>query len=176
MRLGGTTLIERVIASLRGAGATSVHVATSVSTPRTQELCGALGVPVLETSGRGYVADVRALLRRFPAFVTVSADLPFLRPYTLRPFLAQVERKVDNWAGVVPENETFPRFPGRVEWEGPEVSGSPTRLVGINVVAKGGADESRPYLFHDPWVAINVNTREDLRWCRRHLAEYARAR
>ncbi len=132
----GETLLDRVYRAVSRV-CEPTYVAVSPNAPETWKYA-AERYRVVETPGRGYVEDVRHLMSVMGSpFLTAACDLPYLRE-------EHVARMVSEFQGhslvaVVP------------------VGG---RLIpaGLNVVA----DDVDEYLvFHDPLLAVNVNTPED---------------
>ena len=77
LKVGGVPMLLRVYSEAEKVGETVV--ALSKSTPKTRELCLREGISFVETPGNGYVEDVKWLLREFGPFISVSADLPFVK-------------------------------------------------------------------------------------------------
>lgn len=85
LSIHGKPMIEKVIVALRGSKyVTKVFVATSKWTPKTKSVAEDLGATVIETSGLGYVNDLREALaeiwskHNFRDVVVVNSDLPLL--------------------------------------------------------------------------------------------------
>jgi adenosylcobinamide-phosphate guanylyltransferase len=76
--VAGTPMVDRVLAALKGSRVAAVTAVTSPHVPETTtHLQGR--VPVVETAGDGYVADLTAALQRVDRPVlTAVADLPLL--------------------------------------------------------------------------------------------------
>ncbi len=156
-------LIDLVVESVRESKVDDFIVAISKNTPKTEEYCKLVGYELVETLGEGYHEDLRYLLLRYPEFVSVACDIPFLRSVHINAIIDAYSSHRISITGAVPldivpnvtQSYTF-------EHEG-------KRLVscGINVVTS--SKNSIPFLFDDPLLAININTHDDLRIARRML-------
>ncbi|MFC7075610.1 NTP transferase domain-containing protein [Haloarcula halophila] len=155
-RVGGVPMVDRVLAAVRESAVETAYAVTSPQAPGTATHVDA---PAIETPGEGYVPDLEAALsddRLSRPVLTVAADLPLLDGPVLDQVLARhdtgsltvlVPAALKRELGVS-DDTTFRR-------EGREVA--PT---GVNVVGDDGDDA---VLFHDPRLAINVNTLADAR-------------
>ncbi len=153
LNVGGKPMLLRVYEQAKKAGETIV--ALSRSTPKTRELCLREGIPFVETPGRGYVEDVGWLLREFGPFVSVSADLPFVKASDI----ALIRRAFDgrtSLTGVLPLG-LVPKDLNPVIYKGYAV-------VGLNAV---GAEGERFFELNNPLLALNVNTPKELKLARR---------
>ncbi len=173
VRVGGATLLARVVSAVRPAPGVDLRVAVSPHTVRTARACRDFGLEALETPGAGYATDVGYLLGRFPRFATISADLPFLAPAAVVRFLGAATRSATGLVGVLPiERCRFP-VPDDLAWRlepGGRVAG---RMVGINWVVADAPAPDRLYRFDDPELEYNINRPIDLVRARRHAARGA---
>ena len=163
IKIGGSEnqkrLIDLVVESVRESKAEDFLVAITKNTPKTEEYCKLVNYKTIETPGEGYHEDLRYLLPRYPEFVSVASDIPFLRSEHINAimdaYLSHKSRLSITGAvplDIVPKNVT----PGYVfEYEGKEFVS-----CGINVVTS--SENSIPFVFNDPLLAINVNTSDDL--------------
>jgi GTP:adenosylcobinamide-phosphate guanylyltransferase len=93
IRIGGETMLEHVVASLRAAGA--ARIAVSVSSQPVKDHAAALGVEVLDAEP-GPSLSARAGLEHLGVpLVITTADHALLRPEWIRQFLADVPPGVD---------------------------------------------------------------------------------
>ena len=168
LKVHGIPLVERVRNALLRAGIRHPVIVTSPWTPRTEAWVRERGWSFVRSPGKGYVPDVQWLLEGCERFVTVAADLPFLRSEPLRALHGQAARTSGPLAGVLPEAEAFP-------WSRPSRDGrvrvpglGPCRYVGINaVLASPPGEPARGFhVLHDPWLGVNVNTPSDWRRAR----------
>ncbi|NJE47297.1 GTP--adenosylcobinamide-phosphate guanylyltransferase [Thermococcus sp. GR7] len=139
-----------------------VLVALSRNTPKTRELCLREGIPFTETPGKGYVQDIQWLLREFGPFVSVSADIPFVKASDFWLIEKAFDGKT-SLTGVLPL-EKVPGDLNPVVYRG-------YAIVGLNAVAEEG---ERFFEFTNPLLALNVNTSEELELAKR-IANLIRA-
>jgi adenosylcobinamide-phosphate guanylyltransferase len=91
--VGGTPMVDRVLAALDGSGVDAVHAVVSPAAPATRDRLSGR-VPLVETPGEGYVADLDAALRTVGApALTVAADLPLLTADAVDAALEAAERQ-----------------------------------------------------------------------------------
>jgi len=126
-------------------------VALSKNTPKTRELCLRERIPFVNTPGRGYVGDVQWLLKEFGPFVSVSADLPFVKACDIALIRSELEKKKTSITGVLPLN-IVPKDLGVATYRG-------YAIVGINGVSYEGEEFVK---LRNPLLAINVNTPREL--------------
>ncbi len=158
----GIRLIDLIVARVIESKAEDFEVAVTNNTPETSLYCQKQNYRTIETPGWGYHEDLRYLLDRYPVFIAVACDIPFLLP-------EHIDALIDFYSGesvtgavplsMVPEGVT-PGFSFTYNGE---------RLVacGINVVTN--SSYSVPFVFHDPMLAININTPADLQVAMRYL-------
>jgi adenosylcobinamide-phosphate guanylyltransferase len=172
----GHPLISYVVDAFRGAGCTPV-VAASVKTPMTLNWCRAQGIDFCKTHGNGYVDDmvhaVQMLDEQKPLFVSVS-DIPCIMPDIIKTisemYLSGGKDACSAWVPehlVKPCRETMPYRE--------EIRGMCACPAGINILRGDRIsqvqDELR-ILLHEPRLALNVNTRNDLRKAEAFLKKY----
>ena len=149
LKVGGVPMLLRVYREAEKVGETIV--ALSKNTPKTKELCLREGIPFVKTPGNGYVEDVKWLLREFGPFISVSADLPFVKASDM----AQISRAFDgktSLTGVLPL-KLVPKDLRPVVYRG-------YAIVGLNAV---GIEGERFFELNNPLLALNVNTPEELK-------------
>jgi len=126
-------------------------VALSKNTPKTKNLCLRERITFVETPGRGYVEDIKWLLTEFGAFVSVSADLPFVKACDVALIRNELEKKKVSITGVLPIN-VVPKDLRITTYRG-------YAIVGINGVSYGGEEFVE---LSNPLLALNVNTPMEL--------------
>ncbi len=158
----GIRLIDLIVARVRESDADDFEVAVTKNTPETALYCQKQNYRMIETPGCGYHEDLRYLLDCYPVFISVACDIPFLQA-------EHIDALIDFYSGgsvtgavplsMVPEG-VMPGFSFTYNGE---------RLVvcGINIVTN--SSYSVPFVFHDPLLAINVNTPADLQIAMRYL-------
>ena len=148
LKVGGVPMLLRVYREAEKVGETLI--ALSRKAPKTRELCLREGIPFVEAPGNGYVEDVKWLLRELGSFISLSADLPFVKASDI----AQISEAFDgktSLTGVLPLNRV-PRDLNPVTYRG-------YAIVGLNAV---GTEGERFFELSNPMLALNVNTPEDL--------------
>ena len=125
-------------------------VALSKNTPKTRDLCLREGIRFVETPGKGYVNDVQWLLREFGPFLSVSADLPFVKASDISSIAKAFDGRT-GLTGVLP----LERVPKDLK---PVIYGG-YAIVGLNAV---GTEGEGFFELSNPLLALNVNSPEDL--------------
>jgi adenosylcobinamide-phosphate guanylyltransferase len=154
-------LIDLVVENVRDSKAEGFLVAISKNTPKTAEYCKSQDYELLETPGKGYHADLRYLLARYPEFVSVACDIAFLKPEHINSiidFYIHNDLGIGNSiTGAVPRDIIPPSVVPSYVFEH---DGRKLVAVGLNIVTKGR--KNLPLVFNDPLLAININTPHDL--------------
>jgi adenosylcobinamide-phosphate guanylyltransferase len=164
IRIGGERLIDLVVESVRKSNLEDFLVAITKNTPKTGIHCKRMNYKTIETPGEGYHKDLQYLLPRYPEFVSVACDIPFIRKEHINAIIdAYLSHRISVTGAVpldiVPKNVT----PSYVfEHEGKEFVS-----CGINVVTS--SQNSILFVFDEPLLAINVNTCDDLNVARKNL-------
>ncbi|WP_297487115.1 NTP transferase domain-containing protein [Thermococcus sp.] len=153
LRVGGKPMLLRVYEKASAIGETIV--ALSKNTPKTKELCLRDGIPFVETPGKGYVEDVKWLLRELGPFVSVSADLPFVKASDIGSIAKAFDGRT-SLTGVL----SLEKVPGDLR---PAIYRG-YAIVGLNAVALEG---ERFFELSNPLLALNVNTPEELKLANR---------
>jgi len=153
LEIAGKPMLLRVYEEVNKAG--EVLVAVSPCTPRTKELCLRERIPFVETPGRGYVEDVKWLLREFGLFISVSADLPFVKASDIAGISEAFDGKT-SLTGVLPL-KLVPKDLKPVVYRG-------YAIVGLNAV---GIEGEHFFELSNPLLALNVNTPEELKLAER---------
>ena len=127
-----------------------VLVAVSRNTPKTKEFCIKEGIPFVETSGKGYVHDIQELLREFGPFISISADVPFVKASDFWLIKKSFDGRT-SLTGVL-SLSIIPKDLNPVVYKG-------YAIVGLNAVAE---EEEEFFELTNPLLALNVNTPEEL--------------
>ena len=173
IKIGGQRLIDSAVESVQASRAEGLLVAVTRNTPKTTEYCELVNYGTVKTPGESYHADLGFLLLRWPAFVSVACDIPFLQGWHLNALLDAFShlRSCVSVTGAVPL-DILPRGAkggekGERAWKKRvtpsytfEHEGKTLVSCGINVVTN--SEDSVPLVFSDPLLGVNVNTREDL--------------
>ena len=164
--LCGRPMVAFVLDAFAGAGI-EVMVVASRRTPMTRNYLRAQGIPFYRAKGAGYIEDIvetaTELEIRGPLFTSV-ADIPCLRQEhveeILKAYHSEEKPALSSW---VPRDLCSP---GGCRAEYTEtVDGVPAVPVGVNILLGERIrepQEERRLLLHDPALARNVNTPEDL--------------
>ena len=147
----GEPMVERVLDALEGSRVDTAHAVTSPKAPETADRLRGR-VPVLETNGAGYVADLTDALERVDVpVVTVASDLPLLSP-------DPIDRAIDAHGGgglTVCVPAVLKRRLG-VSVEATRThEGRDLAPTGLNVVGERETETVR--VSHDARLAVNVN-------------------
>lgn len=155
--VGGRPMVDRVRDALADSRIDATHAVVSPHAPGTHaHVAGDL--PVVETAGDGYVADLSTALDAVGTPVlTVAADLPLLEGEVVDAVLDAADGST---------SVRVPRALKELLGVSADVDGAwvPT---GVNVVGDDADDVSRSY---DARLAVNVNRRADAAVAERLLA------
>ncbi|ASJ04608.1 NTP transferase domain-containing protein [Thermococcus barossii] len=149
LKVGGRPMLLRVYGEAEKVG--EVLVAVSRNAPKTRELCLREGIPIVETPGRGYVEDTLFLLREFGPFISVSADLPFLKASDVMALRKAFDGRA-SLTGVLPLDRV-PKDLHPLTYRG-------YAIIGLNAV---GTEGEKFFELSNPLLALNVNTPEELK-------------
>jgi adenosylcobinamide-phosphate guanylyltransferase len=169
----GRPMVTWVINAFTTAGL-EVTVVASHRTPMTLNYLRAQGIPFYQATGRGYVEDILEAVTELGVkgpFFTSVADLPCLRPEHVTgirdTYLSQERPALSTW---IPQSLCQPAD-CRTDYS-ETVDGILAVPVGVNIllgVRISEPQEEYRLLLHDPALALNVNTKEDLEAVRRVL-------
>ena len=150
-------LLELVVESVRASKIDDFFVALTKNTPNTEAYCRRMKYKTIETRGEGYIEDIQDLLLSYPEFVSIACDIPFLRSEHINAIIDAYRLHRISITGAVPlallPNGITPSYTF-------EYRGKTLVSCGINVVTR--SEDSIPFIFDDPLLAININTAEDL--------------
>ncbi|MFO7927700.1 MAG: NTP transferase domain-containing protein [Halobacteriota archaeon] len=154
-QVGGVPMIDRVLRAIEASRIEAAYAVTSPLTPETtRRLDGR--VPVIETSGDGYVADLSAALERVdPPVLTVVSDLPLLTGEA-------IDRTIDAYTGgalTVCVPTALKRRLGVSAETTRQHGGRELSPTGLNVVGEPAGETIR--ISYDARLAINVNRPSD---------------
>ena len=161
-RVNQRRMIDLVVESVRASNVEDFLVAITKNTPKTGEYCELVNYKTTETPGEGYHEDLWYLLSRYPEFVSITCDIPFLRSGHINAIIdAYLSHRI-SITGAVPRELLLEGItPSHTfEYEGKKLVS-----CGINVVTS--SKDSIPLIFDDPLLAININTDADLRVARK---------
>lgn len=164
VEIGGVPMVERVANALSASQVSTTYAVPSVHTPKTQERVIRLGIPVIETAGNSYVADLRSVLGRdriSTPVLTVAADLPLLAAPTIDSILTDYDQISTSAGQSVSLSITVPTVLKRsLGVSVDEQGGGDLSPSGVNVVGNGPETARISY---DTRLAVNVNRRRDMK-------------
>jgi len=154
--VGGRPMVDRVRDALATSRIETTYAVVSPYAPETRaHVAGDL--PLVETPGEGYVADLTSALERVEMPVlTVAADLPLLAGEVVDT-VALERRRVDERA----RPRALKRHSARV---------ATARAVGTDRTERRGRGRGRRVPGYDARLAVNVNRRSDAELAERLLA------
>ncbi|NMX21269.1 hypothetical protein C5S30_02285 [ANME-1 cluster archaeon GoMg4] len=160
-------LLDMVVETVRESNVEDFFVAVTKNTPKTEEYCQLVNYKILGTPGGGYHEDLWYLLLRYPEFVSVACDIPFLKSEHINAILAAylAHNPRISVTGAVPLSMLPKSITPSYTFEH---DGKKLVSCGINVVTN--SKDSIPFIFDDPLLAININTDADLRVARSMVA------
>lgn len=157
-KIDGKRLIDLVVESVSKSRVSDFIVAITDNTPETEAYCKHIRYKTVATPGAGYHEDLQYLLLCYPEFISVACDIPFLRTEHINAMIDAFSSHRTSITGAVPRKivpkKVIPSY--TFEHEGKELVS-----CGINVVTS--SKDTIPFVFNDPLLGINVNTRDDLR-------------
>jgi adenosylcobinamide-phosphate guanylyltransferase len=159
-------IIQHAITALQESGCFSkVVCATSPNAPKTRKLVNRLGVPTVDTKGKGYVSDLKEALVKFDerVFVT-SGDLPLLDAEIVKEIVQQVESK-ETWVSILVSKKFLDQLGAKPEYS-VTCGNKECAYTGISVVNPKYISEMKEVkesyiILDDKRIAINLNTKKD---------------
>ena len=156
-KIDGKRLIDLVVESVSESKVADFIVAISDNTPETEVYCKRVKYKTVATPGAGYHDDLQYLLQRYPKFISVACDIPFLRREHINAMIDAFFSHRTSITGAVPR-KIVPK--GVIPSYTFEHAGTELVSCGINVVTS--SKDTIPFVFNDPLLGINVNTRDAL--------------
>ena len=169
-------MIRYIINAFCGAGC-EVVVATSGKTPMTRNWCRAQKIDLYDAGGTNYIADmvetIQALEEKQPLFVS-AADIPCIDTGIIttiaEAYLASGKDACSTW---VP-SRTVTSCRGGISYK-TRIRDTEACPAGLNILRGdciGEPQDELQLVLDDPRLAINVNTRDDLRAAEDFLRKY----
>ena len=158
-------LLDMVVETVRESNVEDFFVAVTKNTPKTEEYCQLVNYKILGTPGGGYHEDLWYLLLRYPEFVSVACDIPFLRSEHINAIIDAHRSHRISVTGAIPRDMLPESITPSHSFES---GGKELVSCGINVVTN--SKDSIPFIFDDPLLAININTDADLNVARSMVA------
>lgn len=168
VRFLGISMIERIVATLKGASRVGrIIVAVTKDTPKTAAKAKKLDVEVLETPGEGYIKDMKYAIRSLELGLTlvVSADLPLLKSKIIDNTITYFELCGKPALALVASLEGYVKLGLKPDYRF-DLDGRPVTPVGVNIIEGTKIDEPQlnqeNLLIKEVEYVINVNTTDDL--------------
>jgi len=173
VEVGGTPMVDRVLAALTESRVENSHAVVSPHTPATRgHLVGRGDPTVIEAPGDGYVADLGYALERVGRPVlTVASDLPLLTAEVVDRALDAADGADSGTAGGAAASLTVSvpvalkrEVGASVDEETTTVDGREVAPTGLNVVGDDGESaDGNALVVVDERLAVNANRPRDLR-------------
>ena len=165
LEIGEVKMIDLVVDALRKSSVEEFYVAVSPNTFKTKIYCQEKGFNIIETGGKNYHADIAFLLKLYPVFVSLPSDTPFLKCDDIDDLVMAYTKKsitgcvyVDSLPEGITPSHTF------------ECGGKIYTAIGVNIVTD--SENSEIFVFDNPLLGINVNTKEELELARSHFLNF----
>ncbi|MGI0046943.1 MAG: NTP transferase domain-containing protein [Nitrosotalea sp.] len=159
-------VVQHVISALEESGCFSkIICATSHNAPKTSQFVKELGMPIIETEGKGYVEDLNEVLKNFDENVfVVSGDLALLDSEIVQKIVNYSENK-QPWTSVL-VSEKFMDIVGVKPEYLVRYNEKQCAFTGISIVNPKeivGMEHVKEFyiLIDDKRIAINLNTKRD---------------
>ncbi len=174
----GRHLIERVVLALEDSSIERIAVAVTDSVPATRQWAKARGLEVLDTSGKGFVADmveaVQKAVMNGPVMV-IMADLPLINPelidYIMEIYRERQKPALSTHTPLSLHSKLGRRPDSLFNYQGQLIVPS-----GVNVLNGSKIEEEQEdyhLILERIELAVNVNTAEDLKLCESILGDIA---
>jgi len=178
LKVDGVPMIERVIRALKGSGRFERVVAVgSPSIPRTMEFLQSIKIEVIETPGDGYSQDLSRLLGLKPGKVFVTpADIPLIDSKTVSYIADLVSHRTAPAVSVIMDKGFVEKVGVKpsviLELDGEQYCHSGITMFDA-VRPDSGPVEEQYVVMNETEVAVNVNTKEELRLAEKLLVQRA---
>ena len=170
VKILGRHLIERVVLALEDSSIERIAVAVTDSVPATRQWAKDRGLEVLDTSGKGFVADMVEAVQNAGmngSVMVIMADLPLINP-ELIDYIMEIYREMQKPAlsthTLLSLHSKLGRRPDSLfNYQGQLIVPS-----GVNVLNGSKIEEEQEdyhLILERIELAVNVNTAEDLKLC-----------
>jgi adenosylcobinamide-phosphate guanylyltransferase len=158
-------IIEHVITALQNSRCfTKIVCATSPNAPKTRQFVNKLGVPTIETEGKGYVSDLSEALSKFhdQVFVT-SGDLPLLDAEIIKEIVQH--DYTEPWVSVLVRKKFLDLVGTKPEYlitcDNNEYAYTGISIVNSTEISEIKQVKESYIVLDDKRIAINLNTKKD---------------
>ncbi|MBU7001689.1 MAG: NTP transferase domain-containing protein [Theionarchaea archaeon] len=173
LSVGGTPMIKKVIDSVKKASIGEIIVAVSENTPETGKFIESEAVQKMVTAGRGYIEDMREVIREkniSEPVLVLSSDVPLITPEILNDVVTTYETS-NSPALAVYTTKDFCEKHGIFKKE--LLSPSGINIVSGAMIMENpdNAQEEEVMILNRIEVALNVNTIDDIDTLQEYLTE-----
>jgi adenosylcobinamide-phosphate guanylyltransferase len=171
--VGGKPMLKHVLEALQSSAyVDKVLTAVTRNTPQTRKTASQLKCDIVLTPGKGYVSDVRYVIksRHLQDTLIVSADLPFISTEIVNRAIRTYFSSKKPALSLMTPIETYAKLGSQPDYVF-KVAGRNLVPVGINIVDGSRIDElelEEVLVVELEELALNVNTPRDLELARRH--------
>jgi adenosylcobinamide-phosphate guanylyltransferase len=176
LKLGGRTLIERVINAVKNSSfIDKIIVTVSPNTVNTKNYLKSIkGINILETSGRDYHEDMKSAIKNSNGkyFIVISADLPFITSEIINFIINKyIEEKKPSLTVITPLKNllSYNLIPTYII----KINNEEFVPCGINIIDKTKIDEKyieEVYLIMNNFeVVFNINTFDEYLKAREYM-------
>ena len=178
VKILGRHLIERVVLALEDSSIERIAVAVTDSVPATRQWAKDRGLEVLDTSGKGFVADMVEAVQKAGvkgSVMVIMADLPLINP-ELIDYIMEIYREMQKPALSTHTPLSLHSKLGRRPDSLFNYQGQLIVPSGVNVLNGSKIEEEQEdyhLILERIELAVNVNTAEDLKLCESILGDIA---
>lgn len=178
VKILGRHLIERVVLALEDSSIERIAVAVTDSVPATRQWAKDRGLEVLDTSGKGFVADMVEAVQNAGmngSVMVIMADLPLINP-ELIDYIMEIYREMQKPALSTHTPLSLHSKLGRRPDSLFNYQGQLIVPSGVNVLNGSKIEEEQEdyhLILERIELAVNVNTAEDLKLCESILGDIA---
>ncbi len=179
----GSSMFERVVNALRGSKyIASIFAAVTRWTPKTKCKAQELGVTIIETSGLGYIEDLREALKILWSnygcrnVIVVNSDLPLLRSEVIDEAIQFYLKSGAETLTLVVKKDDYVKLGFKADYPF-DHQGVVVVPIGLNVIradlVKGNELlKEVVYIYPKTELLVNVNTIEEARRAEELLKSY----
>jgi len=178
VKILGRHLIERVVLALEDSSIERIAVAVTDSVPATRQWSKARDLEIIDTSGRGFVADmveaVQTAEMKGPVMV-IMADLPLINSelidYIMEVYGERQKPALSTHTPLSLHSKLGRRPDSLFNYQGQLIVPS-----GVNILDGSKIEEEQEdfhLILERMELAVNVNTAEDLKLCESILGDIA---
>ncbi|RDJ31723.1 MAG: 5-deoxyadenosylcobinamide phosphate nucleotidyltransferase [Crenarchaeota archaeon] len=158
-------VILHVIDALKNSNSLEkIFAATSSNSPKTQKLLKESGIPIIQTSGKGYANDLNAILQSLDQVVLViSGDLPFLDDSIIKQIIESYDGS--KWTSFVITKGFLESLnissAAPIVVDGVDCYYSGVSIIDASKITNFDSVEESFKILDDKRIAFNLNTKQD---------------